>query len=624
MKKIFTLCLAWTMTFASLTAAGAVKVHTIGDSTMQTYDENSTNTRGWGQYLQQFFQGVTVNNRGKAGASSKSFYRETAYWQNVKTQMQAGDYVLIQFAHNDEKNNGMDGDELKAYYEKTGQTELANSTDYRGTTPSGTYKEYLRKYVNETRAAGCNPVLVSPICRMYFSGNTIRRNGQHDLGDDFKKLTDDGILEKQKVASTDHSMDYVYQMKLVAEELDVPYIDLMTATKELYLSYGDEKCHNVLGDQKGSTHLATTGATLIARLCAQLLKNAGILSDYIVLPSELTASPTEIDLGEAYKGQTLTKEISLSGFSLVPASGTVTLSADNGITLSADKETWASTVTLDYTDGTLIKNCYMQMCLTKEGEQNGTVTVKQGDHTITIPVKASAVSLEGGTDVNAYWRLEANDECTLTGSATVVPETFMGMHVQRYSNPNANTVWPEWTQFEATRKTQRNLIDGEKWPEGEIDEVSTRYIQFGITAAAGTELKIDSIGMFICGCGGNGMRCKIYYSTEADFANPQNIFFPASMPANNMLEVSARPVVSLKEGQTLLVRIYPWYNGAATGKTICVSDVTIHGKAMDATGIRNITADNADMRCYNLAGMVVYRPSKGFYIKGNRKYFAKQ
>lgn len=624
MKKIFTLCLTWVMTLASFSAAGAIKVHTIGDSTMQTYDENSTNTRGWGQYLQQFFQGVTINNRGKAGASSKSFYRETAFWQNVKTQMNPGDYVLIQFAHNDEKNNGMDGDELKAYYEKTGQTELANSTDYRGTTPSGTYKEYLRKYVNETRAAGCNPVLVSPICRMYFSGNTIRRNGQHDLGDDFKKLTDDGILEKQKVAATDHTMDYVYQMKLVAEEMNVPYIDLMTATKELYLSYGDEKCHNVLGDQKGSTHLATTGATLIARLCAQLLKNAGILSDYIVLPSELTVSPTEIDLGEAYKGQTLTKEISLSGFSLVPANGMVTLSANNGITLSSDKETWASTLTIDYTDGTLIKTYYMQMGLTQAGEQKGTITVTQGDNTITIPVKATTVSLEGGTEVKAYWRLESNDECTLTGSATIVPQTFSGMHVQRYSNPNANTVWPEWTQFEATRKTQRNLIDGEKWPEGEIDEVSTRYIQFGITAAAGTELKIDSIGMFICGCGGNGMRCKIYYSTEADFANPHNIFFPSSMPANNMLEVSAQPVISLQEGQTLLVRIYPWYNSAASGKTLCLSDVTIHGKAMDATGIKNITAQTDDTHYYNLAGIAVERPSKGFYIKGNRKYIAKQ
>lgn len=624
MNKFLSLCLTMAMTLATSTTANAIKVHTIGDSTMQTYDENSTNTRGWGQYLQQFFKGVTVNNRGKAGASSKSFYKETAFWQSVKKQMEPGDYVLIQFAHNDEKTSGMDGDELKAYYEKTGQTELAASTDYRGTTPSTTYKEYLRKYVNETRAAGCNPVLVAPICRMYFSGNTIRRNGQHDLGDNFSKLTDNGVLEKQSLPASDHTMDYVYQMKKVAEELDVPFIDLTAATKDLYLSYGDEKCHNILGDQKGSTHLATTGATLIARQCAQLLKKAGILSDYIYLPSEMTVSPEEADLGNAYKGQVLTKEFSLSGFSLTPANGTVSINADKGVMLSADKTTWASSINIDYTDGTLIKNFYMQLTLMDNGEQTATITVKQGDKTITVPVKATAVSLEGGKEVNAYWRLESNNDCALTGPAIVVPQTFEGMEIQRYANPNANTVWPEGTGFEASRKTQRNLIVGGVWPKDEIDEVSTRYIQWGITAADGTELKIDNISLYVCGCGGNGMRCKVYYSTEDDFANPQNIFMPASMPANNMLEVNVKPVISLKAGQTLRVRVYPWYNGTATGKTICLSDLTIHGMAMDATGISEITTnDNKTNRYYNLAGMETTRPDKGFYIKDGRKYMAK-
>lgn len=622
MNKLIFLYLTMAMTLAT-TSAQAIKVHTIGDSTMQTYDENSTNTRGWGQYLQQFFKGVTVNNRGKAGASSKSFYREAAFWQSVKTQMQPGDYVLIQFSHNDEKNNGMDGDELKAYYEKTGQTALANSTDYRGTTPSGTYKEYLKKYVSETRAAGCTPILVAPICRMYFSGNTINRTGQHDLGDNFKKLTSTGVLENQKLPASDHTMDYVYQMKLVAEEMNVPFIDLTTATKELYLSYGNEKCHSILGDGKGSTHLATTGATLIARLCAQLLKKTNILSDYIVLPSELSVSPTEADLGDAYKGQTLTKEFSLSGFSLTPTDGTVSITASRGVSVSTDKKTWSSSATINYSEGTLINTFYMQLTLTAPGKQTATITIKQGDKTLSVPVTANAVNLEGGTDVKAYWRLESDDKCSLTGPATVVPQTFEGMYVQRYANPNANTVWPEWTGFEASRKTQRNLIVGDNWPEGEIDEVSTRYIQFGVTAAEGTELKIDSIGMFICGCGGNGMRCKVYYSTEDNFANPQNIFFPSSMPANNMLEVSARPIVSLKAGQALLVRVYPWYNNKATGKTICLSDVTIHGKAMDATGISAIKTDNRPTRCYNLAGIEVERPAKGFYIRGNKKYLVR-
>lgn len=62
------------------TSMMAIKVHTIGDSTMATYSESTTVTRGWGQMFQQFFtDAVTVNNRAKSGASSKSFYEEAAW-----------------------------------------------------------------------------------------------------------------------------------------------------------------------------------------------------------------------------------------------------------------------------------------------------------------------------------------------------------------------------------------------------------------------------------------------------------------------------------------------------------------------------------------------------------------
>lgn len=97
------------MLMIGIIAAQAIKVHTIGDSTMAQYDPNSTVTRGWGQYLQQFLEGVTVNNRGKGGASTRGFYEGENLWPSVKKQLSKGDYVLIQFAHNDEKSQGMDG-----------------------------------------------------------------------------------------------------------------------------------------------------------------------------------------------------------------------------------------------------------------------------------------------------------------------------------------------------------------------------------------------------------------------------------------------------------------------------------------------------------------------------------
>lgn len=581
------------------TSMMAIKVHTIGDSTMATYSESTTVTRGWGQMFQQFFtDAVTVNNRAKSGASSKSFYEEAAYWESVKKQIQPGDYVLIQFAHNDEKNDGMDGDEVKAYYESIGDQAKADATDYRGTTASGTYKEYLRKYVEETRALGATPVLVGAICRKYFTGSTIRRNGRHDLGDDFSLLTASGIKEGNKVGEDDHTYDYPYQMRLVADEMGVSYIDLTTATKELYESYGDAKANELLFDGDGSTHTSAMGATLIARLCAQLLQKQGILTEYINLTSDLSVNPSKADLGEAYKGQTIVKEFQISGFDLQPAEGSVTITASKGLQVSADGESYSGSISMSYKEGNMIGTFYARCEFAEEGPINEEITVTSGDKTITIPVTGTSIVLEGGVPVQAYWRLEKDDECEVTGPMNTLGQLYSGMTLQKYSAPNANTTWPEWTGFDASRKTQRNVIEGESWPAGEIDEVSTRYIEFAVQPAKGTTLKVDSMSMFVCGCGGNGMCCKIYYSKEENFANPVNIFEMKNMPANNMQYVCAMPVLSVNEGETLRIRIYPWYNNAATGKTICLSDVTVHGIAVDSTtGISSeLTQDVAPVR----------------------------
>lgn len=577
------------------TSMMAIKVHTIGDSTMATYSESTTVTRGWGQMFQQFFtDAVTVNNRAKSGASSKSFYEEAAYWESVKKQIQPGDYVLIQFAHNDEKNDGMDGDEVKAYYESIGDQAKADATDYRGTTASGTYKEYLRKYVEETRALGATPVLVGAICRKYFTGSTIRRNGRHDLGDDFSLLTASGIKEGNKVGEGDHTYDYPYQMRLVADEMGVSYIDLTTATKELYESYGDAKANELLFDGDGSTHTSAMGATLIARLCAQLLQKQGILTEYINLTSDLSVNPSKADLGEAYKGQTVVKEFQISGFDLQPAEGNVTITASKGLQVSADGESYSGSISMSYKEGNMIGTFYARCEFAEEGPINEEITVTSGDKTITIPVTGTSIVLEGGVPVQAYWRLEKDDECEVTGPMNTLGQSYSGMTLQKYSAPNTNTTWPEWTGFDASRKTQRNVIEGESWPAGEIDEVSTRYIEFAVQPAKGTTLKVDSMSMFVCGCGGNGMCCKIYYSKEENFANPVNIFEMKSMPANNMQYVCSMPVLSVNEGETLRIRVYPWYNNAATGKTICLSDVTIHGIAVDSTtGICSELTQNA-------------------------------
>lgn len=284
MKPLLTIALA---AILCLPLNAAVKVHTIGDSTMSDYNPSATDKRGWGTYLGLFFnpEFVTVNNRGKSGASTRTFYDQPNLWPSVKTQMSAGDYVLIQFAHNDEKSNGLDVLEYNDYLTSHGQPAV---TDLRGTCPSTTYRANLIRFIDEVRALGCTPVLVGPICRKYFVDSvTLRRNGLHDLGDKFSKLENGVLLENQKVPADDHSMDYVWQMRQVATETGVPYIDLTTATHDLYLEYGDAYCTAHLFCQGDKTHTAELGAKLIARLAAQLLKDAGILAEYITIPAEL-------------------------------------------------------------------------------------------------------------------------------------------------------------------------------------------------------------------------------------------------------------------------------------------------------------------------------------------------
>ena len=110
---------------------------------MSDYKPAATPKRGWGMYLQAFFDtdSVKVNNRGKSGASTRTFYETDNLWPSVKQQMSAGDYLIIQFAHNDEKCKGEDVYVANAKLRAEGKDTI---TDMRGTEPNTTYKEYLR------------------------------------------------------------------------------------------------------------------------------------------------------------------------------------------------------------------------------------------------------------------------------------------------------------------------------------------------------------------------------------------------------------------------------------------------------------------------------------------------
>ena len=276
----------------------AKKVHTLGDSTMAPYDESATNTRGWGMYFGNFLtNGWTSVNYAKGGRDSRGGFNEL--WNNAKNNVEAGDYVLIQFAHNDGKYNGLDNLELQEYYTSKNDATNAKAVkdDGRGTTPSTTYKQCLKQIIDAVKAKGATPVLVSAVCRCYFTNGVapITRVGRHDLGDKYDAIVNGELKTGQKIDTDDHTYDYSYQMKQLATEEGVAFIDMTTATKKLYEDYETyDKCYAALfdkGAETDNTHYNLTGALTAARLCAQLLKEQGIMAENIEIPTDLSVSP---------------------------------------------------------------------------------------------------------------------------------------------------------------------------------------------------------------------------------------------------------------------------------------------------------------------------------------------
>lgn len=612
MKKLTSLFLALMLGNALFT--NAITVHTIGDSTMADYDESTTDKRGWCTYLGAFFDPafVTVNNRGKSGASTRTFYEGAAYWASVKSQMQTGDYVLIQFAHNDENNNGLDVLEYNAYLTEHGQPTL---TDLRGTCPNTTYKAFLRLYVDETRALGCNPVLVAPICRKYFNGNTIRRNGQHDLGDKFSKLENGTLLENQSVAASDHSMDYVFAMREVATEKNVPFIDLTTATRDLYLRYGEQQCTELLFCQGDNTHTATLGANLIARLGAQLLQNAGILAEHISIPTSITATPAALNLGELYTGVQVSKELLLTGFGLSPETGNVSVTATTNLMISTDNETFASTAQASYAGSTLFQRIYIHALYSEDGEQHDTLVITSGNTLIEVPVTASVLSLDGGSPVSVSWALDAKPVADPVIEGPVSATLTL-------SNMIAADTKNDFTDG-STMVRFHNAVDGAKanWPAGEIDENATRYIDFAITAPTTMELRITGISMVLASHSTSTMCCHINTGFGEEFTDVQTIYERKNFTNKTPVAVILTPVLSVPAGQTLHVRILPWHEDAAekSGKYICVKNLLIEGQCFSETGLNNTQQDFTSRKILRNGQLLILLPDGTRFDATGRK-----
>ena len=256
MKKISLGLFAISLLFIVPMNAAKRKVHTIGDSTMSEYKPAATPKRGWGMYLQAFFNpdSVEVNNRGKSGASTRTFYETENLWPSVKKQMRAGDYLIIQFAHNDEKCKGEDVYVQNAKLRAEGKDTL---TDMRGTEPNTTYKAYLRLYINEARAMGVRPILMSPVCRAYFKDGQINDEGCHDL---------------TAISHSELNKNYVQAMQEVAQEMNVPFLDMTAESKAQFEAMGQTYCMERYFNCGDKTHTGAEGGLAVAHLAYRLIK----------------------------------------------------------------------------------------------------------------------------------------------------------------------------------------------------------------------------------------------------------------------------------------------------------------------------------------------------------------
>lgn len=209
------------------------------DSTVQTNNITTYPQTGIGQVFSLYIKdGITVVNHAKNGRSTKSFMDEGRL-KKIEEQIGAGDYLFIQFGHNDEKSE--------------------DPTRY--TEPFSTFMENLEIYIDVARRHGAYPVLITPLERRCF-------------------------VDEKHLGIGAHS-DYVAAMKQTAQKCNVPLVDLYSlsrselkragelGSRRWYMYFGAGEYKNYPEGKTDNTHLRYDGAVLYAGLIAKELEELG-------------------------------------------------------------------------------------------------------------------------------------------------------------------------------------------------------------------------------------------------------------------------------------------------------------------------------------------------------------
>lgn len=229
--------------------ADKITVYLIGDSTVCNQPLSQAPVTGWGTPFAVFFdQSVKVENHARGGRSTRTFLSENR-WQPIADALKPGDYVFIQFGHNDEAKE----EKYKDRY----------------TSPED-YRKNLVKFITETRAKKANPVLVTPVSRRRFSA-------------------------EGKALET--HIEYSAIAIELGSEYKVPVLDLDSRSRQLYDSFGPEYSKLLFNvstpganpqypaGSNDNTHFSEYGARLIAELVLDEMKKVKLdLLERVVNP----------------------------------------------------------------------------------------------------------------------------------------------------------------------------------------------------------------------------------------------------------------------------------------------------------------------------------------------------
>ena len=214
----------------SALAAQPLRIVIIGDSTVSEYPASRPD-RGWGQYIEEQFRPgtVTVTNLAVPGRSTKTFIDEGRWAEALRLRPR---YVIVQFGHNDS-------------HDPRNPESTDATTDYRA---------YLRRYIDESRAVGALPILVTPMVRRTFDA--------------------EGQLTEAPSGANRPLGDYARAMKEVGVEKDVPVIDLYASSLALARRLGPAGSAQFANSPGDATHFNEQGARAMADLVMRELPGA--------------------------------------------------------------------------------------------------------------------------------------------------------------------------------------------------------------------------------------------------------------------------------------------------------------------------------------------------------------